>query len=151
METLVTETTPITTEINHSWFLVQKPEKIWNYLTQPEFIRQWLTEDNFEAIVGHSFQLMASPEILSDSVSVVNCKVIEIVNPKRISFSWAGRLRNGGTELDLLIEWTLNARRNATELQLRLSGFTNANTFVSHEMAEWWIRKVEKMITLIHA
>jgi uncharacterized protein YndB with AHSA1/START domain len=57
------------------------PEKIWRALTQPHLIAEWLMKNDFEPAVGHRFNLRGD-------WGGVDCKVLEIVLRKTLSYSW---------------------------------------------------------------
>lgn len=56
-------------------------QKVWNTVSTAEGIASWFMPNDFEAKVGHEFHVQ-SPFGSSP------CKVLEIDEPHRISFSW---------------------------------------------------------------
>ncbi len=58
------------------------PEKLWRALTQPHLIEEWLMKNDFQPVVGHSFQLRG------DWGGVLDCKVLAIEPNRRLSYTW---------------------------------------------------------------
>lgn len=56
-------------------------QKVWETVSTSEGIASWFMPNNFQAIVGHEFHLQ-SPFGPSP------CKVIEIDEPNKVSFTW---------------------------------------------------------------
>lgn len=56
-------------------------QKVWNTISTAEGIASWFMPNDFEARVGHEFHLQ-SPFGPSP------CKVLEVDEPNKISFSW---------------------------------------------------------------
>lgn len=118
-------------DIHHTWFFPQPPALVWDYLTKPELIAQWLMENNFQLIVGHHFQFMTKPRIKLGFDGKVYCQVLEIVPLKLLSYSWKGGVGEK-TKLDSIVTWTLTPKNNGTELSLVHSGFKGMKNYLSY-------------------
>jgi uncharacterized protein YndB with AHSA1/START domain len=105
-------------EINQKWFFEQSPKEVWEYLTRPELIEQWLTKTDFEPVTGQKFRF------IHKSGKIVHCQVLEIKPFTRLSYSWQFPSAVDKKPVDSKIEWTLIPKENGTELQLRHNGFT---------------------------
>jgi uncharacterized protein YndB with AHSA1/START domain len=138
-------------EINHTFLFDQPPEKVWEYLTQPGLIQLWLMKNDFKPIVGHDFQFISSPAPQIGFDGIAYCKVLEIIEYKKLAYSWRSGPGNGTIELDSRVEWTLIAKPNGTELQLKQSGFTAANFSIFNAMNDGWMKNVKKIITQLNA
>ena len=68
-------------EIKYTWFYQHSPEIIWDYLTKPELLSQWLMENNFQPIVGYEFQFNAKPKVK------IGFEVLFIVKCRRLFLS----------------------------------------------------------------
>ena len=86
------------------------PEKIWRALTQPHLIEAWLMKNDFEPVVGHSFNLRAD-------WGAVDCQVLAIEPNKTLSYSWAAY------GLESVVTWTLTPTGTGTHLRMEQSGF----------------------------
>ena len=86
------------------------PEKIWRALTQPLLIEEWLMKNDFEPVVGHSFNLRAD-------WGAVDCQVREVEPNKTLSYTW------GAFGLESLVTWTLTPTAAGTRLRMKQSGF----------------------------
>src|SRR6266550_2474446 len=45
-------------EIKQTWHFNQSPQTVWEYLTKPELIEQWLGKTDFQPLVGHKFSII---------------------------------------------------------------------------------------------
>ena len=43
-------------EIKQTWHFEQSPQEVWEYLTKPELIEQWLMKTDFQPILGFKFR-----------------------------------------------------------------------------------------------
>jgi len=78
--------------IKHQFFYPHPTETVWEYLTNPELMAQWLMKNDFQPIVGHDFQLRTGPILSLDFDGIFYCKVLEIVPFKKLSYSWKSAL-----------------------------------------------------------
>ena len=86
------------------------PEKIWRALTQPHLIEKWLMKNDFEPVVGHSFNLRAD-------WGAVDCQVQAVEPNKTLSYTW------GAFGLESVVTWTLTPTSTGTHLRMEQSGF----------------------------
>jgi len=101
------------------------PEKIWRALTQPQLIKEWLMKNDFQLLLGQSFELRG------DWGSVA-CKVLEIEMNRRLTYSWDA---NG---LESVVTWTLAPSGTATNLRMEQSGFrTDQEPFYQGAQVGW--------------
>jgi len=77
MTTPVTETRSVIVEREIPF----PPEKIWRALTQPHLIAEWLMKNDFEPVVGHSFNFRAD-------WGAVDCRVQAVEPNKTLSYTW---------------------------------------------------------------
>jgi len=116
--------------------------KVWNAVATAEGISAWFMPNNFEAILGHEFQLEAGPFGNSP------CKVIELDPPHKLSFSW-------GQSWTLTFE--LVEKEAGTELTLTHGGwhvdqvteFGELHTIVRERMAGGWSGIVKKLASYV--
>ena len=73
-------------DIKHQFTLPQPPEVVWEYLTDPELLAQWLMPNDFKPEVGHKFQFGAKPKFPLGFDGRIYCEVLEIIPLKRLSF-----------------------------------------------------------------
>jgi uncharacterized protein YndB with AHSA1/START domain len=109
-------------DISIEHILPHPPTEVWHALTDPAALEEWLMPvRGYAAVVGRRFELRARPMPGWDGV--VNCEVLEVDAPRRLSFSWQGsRMRTRTT-----VTWTLTALPDGgTRLRLDHQGFTGA-------------------------
>jgi len=74
-------------EIKQTWHFKQSPQEVWEYLTKPGLIEQWLMKTNFKPIAGHKFQFTFAPKPDSKYEGAVNCEVLELKPFTKLSYS----------------------------------------------------------------
>lgn len=111
------------------------PERVWEAITDPEAISDWLMPTDFAPRVGHKFQFHTKPAPGFDGT--VHCEVIELEPPRRLSYTWKG----GG--IDTVVTFTLEATAEGTRLILEHKGFRGMRaTMVSLIMSSGWKNKI---------
>lgn len=114
-------------EVKQTWFFKQSPPEVWEYLTKPELLEQWLGKTDFQATPGHKFRF-ASPH-----GNDAYCEVLEVKPFTRLSFSWQKRSVKDNKPFTSTVAWTLVPKKNGTELQLVHNGFTALEDVVGHD------------------
>src|SRR5215211_4771113 len=101
-----TETISFEFDLHHS------PEKVWRALTDPALLAEWLlpvVEGRLEP--GAAFTFKTQPYPGWDGT--VNCRILEIDAPRRISYTWVV-----GEDLNTVVTFTLAATASGTRLSL---------------------------------
>lgn len=102
-------------ELRLEYVYPHPPEKVWRALTDSKAIAEWLMPNDFEPRVGHKFQLRTDPQPGFDGI--VHCEVLEIDEPRRLSYSWKGG------PIDTVLTFTLEPVPDGTRLKVVQSGF----------------------------
>ncbi|HET6996845.1 MAG TPA: SRPBCC domain-containing protein [Chitinophagaceae bacterium] len=137
--------------IKHSLFYPHPPEMVWEYLTQPQLIAEWLMPNDFQAVVGHNFQFRTKPMPNVDFNGIVYCQVLEVVPLKKLSFSWKGGPSDGVITMNSVVEWTLVSKDGGTELLLEHSFSEISNLDIFSLMDQGWLKNMHKIPNLINA
>jgi len=137
-------------EIKKSWHFNQSPEEVWEYLTKPELIEQWLMKNDFKPVVGHksSFTFVSKPG--GNYEGRLDCEVLEVKPYSRLSYSWNGGMTDNSRTFNSIVVWTLIPKGNETELQLQHTGFTIPEDILTH--TEGWqicLKRLEESIKAI--
>ncbi len=91
--------------------------------------------NDFQGRVGHKFQFRTKPGPGFDGI--VDCEVIELVEPERLAFTWKG----GG--LNTVVTFTLTPDANGTRLELEHTGFEGVRAvLVSFILGRGWRKKI---------
>jgi uncharacterized protein YndB with AHSA1/START domain len=93
------------------------PEKLWRALTQPHLIAEWLMKNDFEAVVGHHFNLRG------DWGGVLDCEVLAIEPHKTLSYTWNFSHDDPAFDLESVVTFTLTPTSTGTRLRMEQSGF----------------------------
>jgi uncharacterized protein YndB with AHSA1/START domain len=130
-------------DIHQTWFFQQPPGEVWEYLTKPELIEQWLGQTDFQPIVGHKFRLT------SPYGNHSYCEVLEIKPFVKLSYSWQKNSASDKKPFHSKVTWTLVPKDNGTELQLLHDGFVALEDTTAHN--EGWNICLNKMIEHINS
>jgi uncharacterized protein YndB with AHSA1/START domain len=106
-------------EITHTWYFKQSPELVWEYLTKPELMEQWMMKTDFQPVVGQKFHLYSPWKN-----DVADCEVLEVKPFTRLSYIWMAHSADYTRNFKSVVVWTLTPIDKGTELQLVHNGFT---------------------------
>ncbi|MGC4021054.1 MAG: SRPBCC domain-containing protein [Cyclobacteriaceae bacterium] len=136
-------------EIKQTWFFKQSPSEVWEYLTKPELIEQWLMKSDFKPVAGHKFRFtfVSKPEGKYDNV--VHCEVLEVKPFTKLSYSWNGATQDKSRNYNSIVVWTLAQKDNGTELLLQHNGFTELEDILTH--SNGWNSCLKKFEILINS
>jgi uncharacterized protein YndB with AHSA1/START domain len=138
--------------INHQFSFAHPPEKVWDYLTKPELMAQWLMKNDFQPIVGYDFQFRTGPIPSLDFDGICYCKVLEVVPFKRLSYSWKCGPGEGKITLESVVIWKLQPTEKGTDLFLEHSGFEREeNLSFFNGLSHGWQEKLPKIDALLNA
>ena len=79
-------------------------EYVWEALTDPAALSEWLMPGDFKPIVGHTLQFHCDPRPEFDGT--VHVEILEVDKPRRLSYSWkTGDIKKPTvvTEEDLIV------------------------------------------------
>ena len=137
--------------INHQFFFPHPPEAVWEYLTKPELMAQWLMKNDFQPIVGLDFQFRTGPIPSLDFDGIFYCKVLEIVPFKKLSYSWKSGPGEGKITLDSIVIWKLEPKDKGTEVFLEHSGFSKKeNLDFYNGLLHGWVEKLQNIDKLLN-
>ena len=119
-------------EIKQTWHFNQSPQEVWDYLTKPELIKQWLMKTDFKPIPGFKFRFTFVAKKESKYEGIVNCEVLEIKPFTKLSYSWNGSTNDNSRNYNSKVVWTLVPKDNGTELHLNHDGFTLLEDILTH-------------------
>jgi uncharacterized protein YndB with AHSA1/START domain len=138
--------------IKHQFSFSHPPEKVWDYLTKPELMEQWLMKNDFQPIVGYDFQFRTGPIPSLDFDGICHCKVLEVVPFKRLSYSWNCGPGDGKITLESVVVWKLQPTEKGVDLFLEHSGFEREeNLSFFNGMSHGWQEKLSKIDALLNA
>ena len=124
-------------EVRQTWFFKQAPKEVWEYLTRPELLEQWLGKTDIRPVAGHKFRFV------SPNGNDAYCEVLEIKPFVRLSYSWEKKSLKTEKPYRSTVAWTLVPKANGTELQLVHGGFIALEDRTGHEKG--WDVCVKKM------
>jgi uncharacterized protein YndB with AHSA1/START domain len=91
------------------------PEKIWRALTEGPLIKEWLMDNDFQPVMGHSFQFRSTPVPNWDGI--INSQVLAVEPNKKLSYSW------GTLGLESVVTFTLTPTDAGTHVRMEHAGF----------------------------
>jgi len=93
------------------------PERLWRALTQPHLIEGWLMKNDFDAQVGHRFNLRG------DWGGVLDCEVLAVEPNRSLSYTWNHAHDDAAFNLDSVVTFTLTLTGAGTHLRMEQTGF----------------------------
>jgi len=133
-------------DINHIFYFPHKPEKVWDYLTKPELLEQWLMKNDIKPVAGHKFQFKSGPAPQIGFDGNVYCEILEVVPNQLLSYSWNCGPEKGRITVESTVIWTLNPKDNGTELTLKHTGIYSTETLVMYDaMYAGWASNAKKL------
>ncbi len=133
-------------DIKHQFTFPHAPKLVWEYLTQPELMAQWLmTPHDFQPVVGQKFQFKTKPIPKFNFDGNVYCEVLVAQPFEKLSYSWKGG------SLDSVVVWTLQQTDKGTVLTLEHKGFKGIKNLMSYFiMNRGWIKIVKRLLKILH-
>ena len=105
-----------TESISFEFDLHHLPEKVWQALTDPALLAEWLLPvTDLELDPGAPFTLKAPPQPGWDGI--VHCRFLEIEAQRKLSYTWVVG------DIDTVVTFTLTPTASGTRLGLEQSGF----------------------------
>lgn len=131
--------------IRHRFEFTQSPEAVWEYLTNAELLAQWLMPNNFQPVVGHTFQFQSRPMPKFGFDGIIHCEVLEIIPCEKIVYSWKGG------SLDSVVVWTLAPTDAGTVLTLEHKGFKGLKNLLPYIiMRNGWGKIGKKLFNIVN-
>ena len=90
-----------------------QPQRVWEVLTDSRALAAWLMENNFEPRLGHRFQFKHTT--LPGTDVTIECEVIELDEPRLISYTWKDSLMCQPS----IVTWVLEPVEDGTRLRLQ--------------------------------
>jgi uncharacterized protein YndB with AHSA1/START domain len=111
-------------------------EKVWRALTDPDALRVWLMDNDFEPRVGKRF-------VLRGSRGWNECEVLEIEPQRRMVWSW---IINEG-DAPTRVEFRLEEISHGTRLTLSHTG--EVDPIIKSQLTEGWPGKLAELRALL--
>ena len=92
-------------------------EMVWQAITKPELMSQWLMETDIKPQVGHEFKFTGKPNKMWRGW--VDCKVTKVEPPTMIQFTW----QNSDKYTPTTITYTLSKQADGTHIHAVNDGF----------------------------
>ncbi|HQQ98615.1 MAG TPA: SRPBCC domain-containing protein [Cyclobacteriaceae bacterium] len=128
-------------EIKHTFYFTQTPEEVWDYLTKPELMEQWLMPSDFKPSVGHHFRFT------NPNNTFVVCEVVEVNPFTRLSYIWKNDWAVTKTPYTSTVTWTLTRIDGGTELLLVHRGFEVFKNLFDHNRG--WMHLCNKLAEIL--
>ncbi len=76
--------------IEQSITILAPPARVWTFLTEPEYVPQWLGCMRYEKSVGHVFYMQQDEGKRSDDdvEGATHCEILTLDEPDLFAFSW---------------------------------------------------------------
>ncbi|MBS1933542.1 MAG: SRPBCC domain-containing protein [Bacteroidetes bacterium] len=127
--------------ITQTWHFNNSPQDVWEYLTKPELLEQWLGKTDFKAVTGHKFSLDGK------NGCIIYCEVLEVKPFSKLLYSWKTLSAKDNKYFDSQVAWMLIPKENGTELQLVHEGFIIMEDVISH--TKGWNVCIERLNAIL--
>ena len=135
--------------IKHEYFFAHPPQSVWEYLTKPELMKQWLMPNDFQPIIGYEFQFRTAAKASLNFDGIFYCKVLEIVPHKKLSYTWNCGPGDGKINLESIVTWKLEPKDKGTQVFLEHTGFKkDENLGLYNGLMHGWLEKFENIAKL---
>lgn len=127
----------------------QSRERVWQAITDPAILAEWMFPNDFEPRVGHrfTFQVPPNPKVNFEGLTV-DCEVLECEPPGRLVFSWSA----GGPVVNTKVSFQLVPDGDGTRLLFEHSGFDLTQPYGEQAFkgAEFgWARMLGQLTTVV--
>jgi len=119
-------------------------ERVWVALTESTALAEWLMPNNFEPVVGRSFQFRVDPML--SFTGVVDCTVLEVDPPRRLVYNWVSHMKGRIAHEPMTLVWTLEDVERGTRLTLEQSGLEHLSLWWRFSMKMGWKRMLETLL-----
>lgn len=92
-------------------------EHVWEALTNPAAVADWLMPGNFKPVVGHKLQFHCEPHPEFDGT--IDIEILEAHKPNGLSYSWKTRNMNTPSTVTFILTRTLDG---GTHLRMEHTG-----------------------------
>lgn len=131
----------MTFTLNMDFQFTTSVAKLWAALTDSKKLAQWIAENDFEPVVGHRFQFRHQPNKHWDGI--VNCEVLVVDEPNRLSFTWAV-----GEERHMVTLTVQDLGNGKVNLHLEQTGISNEQALAGAKYGWMTFRdKLEKVLS----
>jgi uncharacterized protein YndB with AHSA1/START domain len=135
------------TEIRHNWFYACNPEIVWEFLTQPELLSQWVMNNDIKPVIGHQFMFKTKALPAMEFDGNVYCEILEVIPNQKLAYTWKGGPGDGRINLDTIVTWTLKPKDGGTELYLEHTGFgAITNSVIFDAMNAGWKKNIAEVL-----
>jgi len=117
-------------------------ERVWLALTDPEALRVWLMENDFEPHIGKRFTLR-SRQAHPGGRSLIECEVLEMETPNRMLWSWIHYEGGPATR----VEFKLESISGGTRLTLSHTG--EIDPVIGSGLQQGWPGKLADLRTVL--
>jgi uncharacterized protein YndB with AHSA1/START domain len=139
---------PMKRDIKLEWHYPYSAAEVWECLTTPALIAEWLMDNDFKPLAGHTFQFRAKP--MRGWSGIVDCRVLEVVPNKKLSYTWESGPKPGEIKFRTVVTWHLVPENGGTLLRLEHTGFKGfSGVMVSFILGSGWKGKISKAFAAV--
>jgi uncharacterized protein YndB with AHSA1/START domain len=117
------------------------PEKIWRALTQGPLVEEWLMKNDFQPVVGHTFNFRSTP--VPGWNGIIDSEVLLIEPNSRLSYSWSTMGMNS------MVTWTLTPTKAGTHVRMEQTGFRSEQDAAYKGATYGWTKFIGNMERLV--
>ena len=122
----------MTRSIRVSRTLPYTAHEIWTALVDPDELREWFCDNDFQPAVGHKFRFRDRPRMGWNGI--MECEVLVVDPPRTLSYSFKSNMLK-----DTIVTILLEPDGDGTRVVIEHAGFRGIGEwFVSHMLRGGW-------------
>jgi uncharacterized protein YndB with AHSA1/START domain len=129
---------PIILEENYPYAI----EQVWEALTDPIAVADWLMPGDFKPVVGHKF-VFTGCEPRPEFDGKIQVEILDVEKPTRLAYTW----KSSDMETPTVVTYVLTSRGTSTHLRLEHAGFDGENGKLTHPLFKnGWPTKLHQLL-----
>lgn len=129
--------------------LAATPETVWNFLTTPSLLAEWLMPNNIILEKGKEFHFKTKSRVKLGFDGLITCQIFKLKQNSEISYSWQGILAHEQHSLETTVTWTIVPTKTThqTILRLKQEGFIGFKNLIPFALLQKnWERLLTKKL-----
>jgi uncharacterized protein YndB with AHSA1/START domain len=124
-------------------FMAQPLEKVWRALTESALMAEWLMQNDFQPVVGHTFNFRSTP--MAGWNGVADCEVLAVDPPRLLAWRQCASGEQAPGGLKSVVTWTLTPAPGGVQVRMEHAGFEPKDEAGYRAMSGGWPHVVEAL------
>jgi len=116
-------------------------EKLWDFVTNQEYLTKWLMPGDFKPEVGRAYEFDCGPSDDGCTTNLVFGEVLEVNAPHQIRFSW----KNDQMESSTIVTFKLESTDAGALLKIEHEGFNQVDSDQHQSHSGGWVHHLNQL------